>query len=95
MDELADRFQFGVAGDFLLEKIFDGFHVVVGAAFDSLDPLGVGGTEVFQQPFKRLNGACAQRWRFRDLRMAGQGLQPAHLHQHPVADQAVLTENRP
>ena len=95
MDEFADRFQFGVAGDFFLEQILDRLHVVVGGALDVLDPLGVRQAKVLDQPAQDMEGVLAQRRHFRDAGMTGQRLQPAHLHPYPMADQAVFAEDRP
>jgi hypothetical protein len=95
MDELADRFQFGVAGDLLLEQVFHRFHSVIGGALDVFDPLGVGQREILDQPVEDTDGVLAQQRYFEDARIAGQRLQPTHLDQYPVADQAVLAEHRP
>jgi hypothetical protein len=95
VDELADRLQFGVAGDLLLEEIFHRLHVVIGGALDVLDPLGVGEGEVLDQAIEDVGGVFAQGRHFRDAGMRCQRLQPAHLDQHAVPDQAVLAENRP
>jgi len=95
VDEFANRLQFGVAGDFLLEQVFDRLHVMVGGAFDVLDPLGVGETEFLDQPIENVHSMLAQGRHFGDAGMASQRLQPAYLYQHPMANQAVLAENRP
>ena len=47
MDELADRLQFSIAGDLLLEPIFHRLDIVIGDAFDTLDARGGGGIERF------------------------------------------------
>ncbi len=95
MDELADRLQFGIAGDSLLEQVFHRLHVVVGGALDILDSLGVGEAEVLDQAFEDAVGVLAERRYFGNAGMTGQRLQPAHFDQHPMTDQAILAEDGP
>ncbi len=95
MDELADRLQFGIAGNFLLEPVFHRLHVMVGNALDVLDPLGIGDGERLDQVVENLERGFAQRRHFGNVRMAGQRLQPVDFNLHPMADQAVLAEDRP
>ena len=85
----------GVAGDPLLEEVLHRLDVVVGGALDVLDPLGVRDLEVLDDGVEQVGGVARELRHLRDLRVAGQGLEPAHLHQDPVADQPVLAEDRP
>ena len=95
VNELADCLQFGVAGDLFLEQVLDRLHVVVGGPLDILDPLGVSQGEMFEQPIENMAGMLAQSRHFGNAGLAGQRLQPADLDQHPMANQAILAEDRP
>jgi hypothetical protein len=94
MDEFADRLQFGVASDFLLEPVFHRLHIVVGDALDVLDPLGVGDAEIFNPIAQNVGRLFTEQRDFENAGIAGQGLQPADFDLNPMADQAVFAENR-
>ena len=95
VNEFADRFQFLVAGDFLLEEIFHRLDVMVGGALDVLDTLCIRFVEFFNEVIEHMVGVVAERRHFTDVFLSRQRLQPADLDLHAMTDQPVLAEDGP
>ena len=64
MHELTHGIQLGIAGDFFLDEVFDGFHVVVRCAFDIFDTLRIFFREIINQPVKNLVDVITERRHF-------------------------------
>ncbi len=94
VDEFADGFQLGIAGDLFLEEVFHRFDVVIGGALDVLDALCVFLAEVGSDCVEHIAGVFAECRYFRNTDVCGQRLQPADFHQYTMTDQPVFTEDR-
>ena len=92
VDELLHRGQLRHLPDLFLEEVLDGLHVVVGRAFDLLDPRGALEIEAVDDVVEVEIRFLSERRDLGDLRMRGERLEPTHLDQHAVADQPVLAE---
>jgi glutathione S-transferase len=90
MHELAQRGQFRLLRQALLQEVLDRLHVVVGGALDLLDAAGVRLREFPSQRVQVRLGGGLERRHFGDARVGRQRPQPADLDDHPVTDQAVL-----
>ena len=75
----------------LFEEVFDGFHVVVGRAFDLLDALGVGRREVAVESAQPLEGGGADLLQL-GQRQTAEGDEILYLHAYAIADQGVFRE---
>ncbi|MNT46209.1 hypothetical protein D3C72_1828380 [compost metagenome] len=94
MHEFQRRAQFGIALEAFLDEVLHRLDVVVGGAFDLLDPGRMGRGEVIGQRAQAGDGGGRERRQFDDARLVGQCQQPFHFHLHAGLDQAVLGEDR-
>ena len=90
MDELADRSDLVRVLDLVPQIVFNGLDVVVGGLFYRLDLLALADIEIIDQLLQERVGKFGKRRDLGDLGLGGQRLQPADLHDQPVADQPVL-----
>ncbi len=95
MKELANGCQFFIAFNFFLEEILDRLDVVVGGALDVLDALGILFAELLDDVVEHALGMAAECRNLRYPFVGRQCLQPAHLYQNTVMDQAEFAEYRP
>ena len=79
-------------GEFLLEEILDGLHVVVGGLLDVLHALRIGHGELGDDLVDRLHLRRRHLARA-DLRIGRQRLQPGALDEHTPLDEAVFGED--
>ena len=70
MNKFTDGFQFGIAGDFFLEEVFNRLDVMVGGPLDILDALCVLFTEFFNNVVEYLLGMSTECGNFRMLSCA-------------------------
>ena len=92
MDEFQRFGRFRNRGKLVAQPVFDGFHVVVGAALDGLDLLGIGFGEVCFELHEMRDSGGGERRQFLDAGFIAQRLEPFDFDQHAVADQAVFAE---
>ena len=78
-----------------LDQVLDRLDVVVGGAFDLLDPRRIDHVEVPGERMQARLGAAGELRQLDDARLRGQRQQPFDLDLDPGADQAVLGEDRP
>src|SRR5690606_784150 len=95
VDELGDGVELGIGGDAFLDEVLHRLDVVVGGFLDVLDALGVRFAEAGGDVVEQGVGRGAEGRHLGDAGMGGETLQPADLDDHPVFDQAKLTENLP
>ncbi len=92
VDELQRLGGLRVGGEFLAQPVFDGFHVVVGAALDGLDLLGIVFGELRGDLVELRDGGGGEGRQFLDAGFIAQRLEPFDLDQHAIADQAEFAE---
>ena len=95
MDKFSHGFECRIAADFFFQEIFDRLDVVVGGFLDGLNAQCIIQAEVFDDAVEQRLRRRFERRHFGNLGRSRQRLQPAHLDQHAVMDQAVLAEDRP
>jgi len=92
VDELQRFGGLCVACQLVAQPVFDGFHIMVGTAFDGLDRFGIGLAELCSQPIQHGDSGGGEGRQFLDARFVAQRLEPFDLDQHAVTDQAVFAE---
>ncbi len=95
MDELRRALELCVAGDLLLQPVFDGLHVVVGLRFDHLHALGIGLRERFGDDEQLGARRGAERTDALDVRVIRERDEPRDLDRDAVAHEAEFAEIAP
>lgn len=93
MHEFSNGVQFRNLGDLFLDEVFHRLYVMVGGAFNALDPFRVCQIELRNHSIQKLVGVGREGRHLGDAGMGRQFLQPAELNGHAVPDQAIFTEN--
>ena len=94
VDELSDLHHFRILGEAFLEKILNGFNIVIGGGFNGFDALTVGLREIHYQRVKRLNGGRCKSGHFGNGGFSRQRLQPGKLNLHAKAHQRPFAKQR-
>ncbi len=94
VNKFTDRIELGIVSNGLLEQVLDRFYIMVGGALNRLNPQSLINRKIVDQLVENAIGFITKGGHFTDTRMIGQMLQPANLNHHPIADQAIFTEDR-
>ena len=95
VDQLARAGKLGRCRDPLPDEVLDRLDVVVGLALDGLHPPRIVEREAAHEVVEEALRLLAQRCEGVEPRARRERLQPAHLHRHPVSDEAVLARDLP
>jgi hypothetical protein len=84
-----------VARETLPQPILDRLYVVVGAALDLLDALGIAFLEPLDEAVERGRHGARERGQALDRLGGSERAQPRHLDFHPVTDEGGFGEGLP
>ena len=92
MDEFQGLGDFGMAGKFIAQPVFHGFHIMVGGGFYGLDCERISFTKIFIKRVKLCDG-CHGEWReFGNVSLCAEHLEPFDFNQYTKTNQAKLAE---
>jgi hypothetical protein len=92
MYELADAHHFGIARQTILQPVFHGFHVMIGAGLDGLDGFRVGNRETGNDTVQFGDRGAREHRAFADFCRLRERLEPLDFDANPVAYEAVFGE---
>ena len=90
MQEVLEGLRLGPITQLFADEVLDRFDVVVGRRLDSLNPFCIIERELVDDVVEDVLHDRRERPQLPDIAVVGETLQPAHLDQHTVANQAVL-----
>ena len=93
MQKVLESGRFGPISQAFTNEILNSFYIMIGRCLNFLDTLRVIKREIVNNMVKHILHDGGQGRQLGDRGFVGKALQPAHLDEHPIANQAILAED--